>query len=116
MLKFIKKNIVYIMIILIFCFIVYLWRFELSANDALKERIDQCNESKSCGIKIEEPLAICPEVECEECKPCPKPVYFNITGEPTCPECSYTIWENRVDEVNRQLKECLLQYKLNCRL
>lgn len=109
-----KKIIPSFLIIALFLIVVSLWLSAEDTNKFLLERIDTCNKSKvsdNCGVKVEEPLAVCPVASCD----CPEPVYLNLTGKPECPTCEYKIWENRVSEINRQLKEALLQYELNCR-
>lgn len=52
------KYLASILVTILFCFVCYLWIFELEANEQLKARIDACYKVKKCGIYIEEPTGI----------------------------------------------------------
>lgn len=93
---------------IILCLAVWLALFLNDANNELKARPTmkgcQCPTQKLCEpvIKVEKPeeVIIYKETVKRDC--------------PFCETCDYSIYNEKIDSLEKQLNEELLRYRLNC--
>lgn len=109
-----KKIIPIFLTLCLFLFVILLWLMAEDDNKSLKGRIDWYRNIKTptkCEQTIKETCRVYePEVIYKECvkRDCP-------VCEVVCEKCDYYIWRERIDTLNVQLREALLDKKLNCR-